>query len=73
MQIQVGQATYRVVQSDERLFFNRQEVLSICEHDERQLLVSSRVTTGLMPRVIAEAKQRIATHLAQSAMTTFED
>lgn len=65
MQIQVGSVVYQVVQSEECLYFNRQEVLSICEHDRRELLLSPRVTQRLLPQITAEARRRIEQHLAQ--------
>ena len=74
MHIQVGSVAYDVVPCDERLYFNRQEVLSICEHDEQELLLSVRVTPRLLPRVLAEAQSRIERHLATaSELTAFED
>ena len=74
MHIQVGSVVYDVVSCDERLYFNRQEVLSICEHDEQQLMLSVRVTPGVLTRVLVEAQSRIERHLATaSQVSTFDD
>ena len=73
MQLQFGSVVYDVVHSDERLYFNRQEVLSICEHDQCQLILSTRVTPRLQVKVVAEARQRIERHLAATATPMFDD
>ncbi len=73
MKLEVGCVSYDVVQSDAYLHFNGQEVWSLCDHDERQLLVSPRAHGDLLERILDEARRRIDIHLAREMTSVLSD
>jgi len=57
--VSIGSWIYRLEFSEERLYLNRRQVLSLCDHDRRCIVVAPGVSSEQLKRIVLEATSRI--------------
>ncbi|WP_432798535.1 hypothetical protein [Poriferisphaera sp. WC338] len=64
MKLGVGQLSYEICYSPERLYVNKREVICICHHAHKQIFFSSITTSNQLQQILSHLTSIIATKVA---------